>query len=227
MIFVLDHDSSVRAALRSVLEEAGHLVEDYPGGEAFLAAYRPGRGCCLLVDAAMPGMDGFEVLRRLREAGPGNAGLGEAGHRLPAIMITGYSDVAMAVRAMKAGALDSVEKPVSTPDLLAGIGRVLDQSRDAGMRLAWHTAAAGRIASLTARQRDVMTMVLAGHLSKNIAADLGISQRTVENHRASVMRKTGTRSLPALGRLALAAESDRLDRQTVPGAGTGARLAPG
>jgi len=157
------------------------------------------------VDAAMPGMDGFELLRRLDEDG----------HRLPAIMVTGHGDVAMAVRAMKGGALDFIEKPVSAPDLLAGVGRALDQSHDAGTRAAWHAAAAGSIAALTRRQRDVMAMVLAGHPSKNIAADLGISQRTVENHRAAIMHKTGTKSLPELARLALAVETARPGRQAL------------
>jgi len=195
VIFVVDDDNGIRAAFRSVLEEAGHRVEDYPGGEAFLAAYRPGQEGCLLVDAAMPGMDGLEVLQRLAEAG----------HSLPAIVITGHGDVGMAVAAMKAGALDFIEKPVSVPDLLAEVVRALGQSHDTGTRSAWQAAAAGSIAGLTVRQRDVMAMVLAGHPSKNIAADLGISQRTVENHRASIMHKTGAKSLPALARLAMAA----------------------
>jgi len=200
LVFVVDDDGGIRAALRTVLEEDGCRVEDYPGGEAFLAALgagRPGRDGCLLVDASMPGMDGLDLLRRLDEAG----------HRLPAIMITGHGDVPTAVRAMKAGAVDFIEKPVRAPELLASIARALDRSRGDGARSAWHAAAAGSIAGLTQRQRDVMGMVLAGHPSKNIAADLGISQRTVENHRASIMRKTGTRSLPALARLALAAAS--------------------
>ncbi len=197
VVFVVDDDGNVRAMLRTVLEQDGYLVEDYPDGEAFLAAYRPGREGCLLVDAAMPGMDGLEVLQRLNAAG----------HRLPAIVVTGSGDVTMAVGAMKAGALDFIEKPVSMPDLLAGVGRALNQSRAAEERSAWQRAAAGSIAGLTPRQRDVMAMMLAGHPSKNIAADLGISQRTVENHRASIMRKTGVKSLPALARLALAAAS--------------------
>jgi len=204
VVFVVDDDGGIRTVIRALLEEHGLAVEDFADGEAFLAAYQSGREDCLLVDAAMPGIDGVEVLRRL----------GEAGHRLPAIVITGHGDVSMAVRAMKGGALDFIEKPVRAPDLLAGIARALDLSRDAGKRSAWHVAAADSIASLTPRQRDIMALVLSGHPSKNIAADLGISQRTVENHRASIMRRTGSRSLPALARLALTAVSDG----TEPGA---------
>ena len=113
-------------------------------------------------------------------------------------------------------------------DLLAGVARALDQSHDAGTRSAWRAAAAGSIAALTARQRDVMAdvmaMVLAGHPSKNMAADLGISQRTVENHRASIMRKTGAKSLPALARLALAAMSSADGGLGGPDAANGAAL---
>jgi two-component system CheB/CheR fusion protein len=198
VIFVVDDDRSVRAALRTVLEDDGRLVEDYAGSAAFLAAFgagRPGRNACLLVDAEMPGINGLELLEQLAATG----------HALPVIVITGHGDVAMAVRAMKAGALDFIEKPVRAPELLASVAHALDHSRDADAQAARHATAAASIASLTPRQRDVMAMVLAGHPSKNIAADLGISQRTVENHRASIMRKTGARSLPALARLALAA----------------------
>ena len=195
VVFVVDDDSNIRAMLRAVLENDGHRVEDFGSGDAFLAAFRPDREGCLVVDAAMPGLGGLDVLQRLNAAG----------HRLPAIVVTGHGDVAMAVDAMKAGAVDFIEKPMSMPDLLAGVGRALDQARDAGARATRHAVAARSIAALTPRQRDVMAMMLAGHPSKNIATDLGISQRTVENHRASIMHKTGARSMPALARLALAA----------------------
>ena len=200
LIHVVDDDACVREVIRRTLEHNGHAVEDYPSGQAFLAAYhlsRPGREECLLIDAAMPGMDGLEVLRRLDADG----------HRMPTIMITGYSDVPTAVHAMKAGVLDFVEKPLSAPELLDGVARALDQSRDAAKRSAWQTAAADSVAMLTQRQRDVMTRILAGQLNKNIAADLGISQRTVETHRSTIMRKMGVKSLAALTRLALAASS--------------------
>jgi two-component system CheB/CheR fusion protein len=111
----------------------------------------------------------------------------------------------MAVQAMKAGALDLIEKPVSREELLASVELALELSRDAAKLSARREDAADHVASLTSRQREIMEMVLAGHPSKNIAADLGISQRTVENHRAAIMKKTGSKCLPALARLALAA----------------------
>jgi two-component system CheB/CheR fusion protein len=115
--------------------------------------------------------------------------------------------VAMAIRALKAGASDFIEKPVSRTCLLASVVHTLEGAQDAAKLLARRDAAAAHLAGLTPRQREIMTLVLAGHPSKNIAADLGISQRTVESHRASIMHKTGTTSLPALARLALAANS--------------------
>jgi two-component system CheB/CheR fusion protein len=194
-IFVVDDDSNICEAIRAVLEEDGRTVETFATCEAFLEAWRPGHGACLLIDAYLPGMTGLELLRRLHDTG----------HRLPAIMITGNSDVPMAVQAMKAGACDFIEKPIGGGELLQSIDRALEQSRDANKLFAWRENAANHIADLTPRQRQIMAMVLAGHPSKNIATDLGISQRTVESHRASIMKRTGSKSLPALARLALAA----------------------
>ncbi len=199
-IYIVDDDLNIRTALRAVLESEGFMVEDYASCKAFLDAYRPGRDACLLLDAYLPGMSGLELLDRLH-------GLSDS---LPTIMITGSSDVSMAVRAMKAGAYDFIEKPVSNDALLAGVSRALELSRDRIKLAERRNNAASTISKLTRRQREIMDMVLAGHPSKNIAADLGISQRTVENHRATIMKKTGTKSLPALARLALiAARSDQ------------------
>ena len=195
IVYVVDDDEQVRAGIRSVLEDDGRKVEDFADGEAFFAAYHPGRQACLLIDAYLPGMSGLELLRRLRDAGD----------TLPAIMITGSSDVPIAVEAMKAGASDFIEKPMGHAELLASVERALERSRDAGKLVAWRQDAAGHLARLTKRQREIMDRVLAGHPSKNIAADLGVSQRTVENHRAAIMKKTGAKSLPALARLAVAA----------------------
>jgi two-component system, chemotaxis family, CheB/CheR fusion protein len=195
IVYVVDDDRLIREAIQGVLEDDGRTVEAYESSEAFLAAYRPGGEACLLIDAYLPGMNGVELLRQLATAG----------HRLPSIMITGNSDVPMAVQAMKAGALDFIEKPIGSDDLLANVARALELSRDSSKLSAWRASAANHVAGLTPRQHQIMDLVLAGHPSKNIAADLGISQRTVENHRASIMKKTGTKSLPALARLALAA----------------------
>jgi two-component system CheB/CheR fusion protein len=185
----------VRDAIGAVIAADGGTPATFASGEAFLAAYRPGRGDCLLIDAYLPGMNGIALLTHLRDTG----------HLLPVIMITGNSDVAMAVQAMKAGAADFIEKPVGADDLLASIHRALDLSHDSEKVVAWQADAATQLSALTPRQRQIMHLVLAGHPSKNIAADLAVSQRTVENHRASIMKKTGCASLPALARLALAA----------------------
>ena len=205
VVHVVDDDGAVRHAIRAVLEAAGASVEEFATAEAFLADHRPGGGC-LLVDAYMPGMSGLALLERLQADGCA----------LPAIMITGNSDVPVAVAAMKAGALDFIEKPIDAADLVARIARAIEHARDATKLSEWREGAARSIAGLTARQREIMDLVLAGHPSKNIAADLAISQRTVENHRASIMRKTGAGSLPALARLALAAGGS--DRGDDPGA---------
>ncbi|MGA3000307.1 MAG: chemotaxis protein CheB [Acetobacteraceae bacterium] len=196
IVYIVDDDGNLREGIRDLLEEAGHAVEDYASCEAFLEAWHPGRDCCLIVDAYLPGMSGLDLLKQLKDAG----------HLPPAIMITGDGDVPIAVQAMKAGASDFIEKPVGHEELAASVARALEQGRDAGRRTAWQADAAGHVAGLTTRQHQIMDLVLAGHPSKNIAADLGISQRTVENHRASIMKKTGSKSLPALARLAVAAE---------------------
>jgi two-component system, chemotaxis family, CheB/CheR fusion protein len=194
-VFVVDDDRAVREAMRDLLQQDGRTVELYASSEAFLEAYHPGREGCLLVDARMPGMGGLQLLRRLKSEGT----------RLAAIMITGQGDVPMAVEAMQAGAADFIEKPIGRGELFASIERALESTGNSAKLSALREAAATRLAGLTARQRQIMELVLAGHPSKNIAADLRISQRTVENHRAAVMKKTGSHSLSALIRLVLAA----------------------
>jgi two-component system CheB/CheR fusion protein len=194
-IFVVDDDPTLCATMLELLALEGRPAEAYSSCEAFLEAYRPSQKGCLLVDVQMHGMGGLALLERLKSEGCD----------LPTIMITGYGDVPMAVRAMKAGAVDFIEKPIDPDELIASIEGALGRTQEAGKHSAWRAAAAKCIADLTPRERMVMDMVLAGHPSKNIAADLKISQRTVENHRASIMKKTGSKSIPALIRLALAA----------------------
>ena len=195
-IYLVDDDDQVRGAIRAVLEDAGRVVETFSSCEAFLALFQPETDARLLIDAYLPGMSGLELLQKLRADG----------RALPAIMITGDSDVSMAVKAVKAGASDFIEKPVNREDLIASIDRTLQQSGDSTKSSQWRDEAVAHLSGLTLRQREVMDRVLAGHPNKNIAADLGISQRTVENHRASIMKRTGSKSLPALARLALIAE---------------------
>ncbi len=194
-VFVVDDDRAVREAMGDLLRESGYAVELFADGPAFLHACRHGRKGCLLVDVLMPGMGGVELVEHLKAEG----------HDLPAIMITGSGAVPMAVQAMKAGAVDFIEKPVGNEELLASVKRALDQQHDSTALSVRRETAARSVAALTTRQRQILDLVLAGYPSKNIAADLGISQRTIDNHRAAIMRKTGSRSLPALVRTALAA----------------------
>jgi two-component system CheB/CheR fusion protein len=196
VVYIVDDDRYIRAEIRQCLEDDGRIVEDFESCEAFLEAYQQGREACLLVDAYLPGMKGLDLLKLLHARGD----------RLPAIMITGNSDVRVAVQAMKEGASDFIEKPIGNNELLESVGRAFEQSMNSQKLFAWRQAAASHISGLTPRQHQIMNLVLAGCPSKIIAADLGISQRTVENHRALIMKKTGSKSLPALTRLALAAQ---------------------
>ena len=193
--YIVDDDPEIRATLREVLESHGRIALDFGSAEDFLASYRPGGVGCLLVDAHMPGMSGVGLLGELRARSD----------HLPFILMTGDGDVALAVEAMRKGACEFIEKPVGRVDLLACIDRAIDQSLDISIADAAHADAAARIAGLTVRQRQVMSMVLAGHPSKNIAADLGVSQRTVENHRAEIMHRMCVKSLPELARIVVMA----------------------
>jgi two-component system CheB/CheR fusion protein len=197
-VFIVDDDPFVRGALREVLEEDGQTVHDFASCEAFLQSYERREEACLIIDGYLPGMNGLDLLEALRAAGD----------RTPAIMITGNSDAPMVVQAMKAGAWDFIEKPISRDELLFAVEQALEQARDSTTASARRIAATRKISDLTARQRQIMALVLEGHPSKNIAADLAISQRTVENHRAAIMRRLGAKSLPALARIALTAAQD-------------------
>lgn len=194
--YVVDDDPHVRTAIRDLLAGHGLAVQDFDSAEAFLAAYKPGGTGCLLVDAHLPGMSGVALLAQLRTGGD----------HFPVIFLTGDGDVGLAVQAMRAGACEFIEKPVGQADLLASIARATDQSHDSRVVDAAHADALARIANLTTRQKLVMDMVLAGHPSKNIAADLGISQRTVENHRAEIMLRMSAKSIPELARIVLLAQ---------------------
>jgi two-component system CheB/CheR fusion protein len=193
-VFVVDDDAMVREAIGETLLKHGHAVQLSPSSEAFLEIYRPDQAGCVVVDGRLPGMSGLALIDWLKKDGA----------HLPAIMITGYGDIPMAVAAMKAGAVDFLEKPVRNSELLASIDRALARASSSNPSPS-KDAATARIAALTIRQRQVMDQVVAGHANKEIAARLGISQRTVENHRAVVMKRTGTKSLPDLIRLVMQA----------------------
>jgi two-component system CheB/CheR fusion protein len=193
-IFVVDDDSSVREAMRELLEEEGWSVEVYSSGEEFLGAYRPGREGCLVVNARMPRMSGLELLERVNteRGGP------------PVIMIADRADIRLAVRAIKAGAMAFLEKPVQYDELIGNVERALELTRNSATLSSLRETAARRIAGLTSRERQVVKMVVEGNPNKQIAYVLGISQRTVETHRATAMKKIGARSLSELIHLTIA-----------------------
>jgi FixJ family two-component response regulator len=194
-IYVIDDDKSVREGLGQLLQCHGHLVELFESCEQFMAFGDLDRNGCILIDVMLPGLNGVELLKHLEACG----------EHIPAVMITGSSDVSLAVQAMKAGATDFIEKPMGANDLLKIISRVLQKNQDDVAILAERDDARTRLERLSARERQIMDAVLDGHPNKNIAFELGISQRTVEVHRANIMRKLGVRSLPALLRLAMSA----------------------
>ena len=197
IIYIVDDDEPIRTIMHDSLTLAGNTVEAYESAESFLAGFQSGQEACLVVDAGLPGMSGTDLIIKLKAAG----------QTMPCIMVTGNSDVHMAVQSMKSGAIDFIEKPFTQAELLTAVTHALELAHDDKKHTSRRVDAQRQMADLTPRQREIMDMVLAGHPSKNIAADLGISQRTVENHRASIMKRTGTKSLPALARLAIVAQS--------------------
>ncbi len=194
-VYVVDDDAAIRDALRLLLKSSGMRVETCASAEEFLGACRPPLSGCLLVDVRMPGMSGLE----LQEA------LATHGVRLPVIVITGHGDVAMAVRAMKAGAVDFIEKPFDNAALLECLRNALARAANAHQHEMKSAEVAAHLALLTQREREVMQLLIAGKSNKVIAADLAISARTVEVHRARIMEKLKARSLADVVRIALAA----------------------
>ncbi|MGE4063147.1 MAG: response regulator FixJ [Rhodospirillaceae bacterium] len=195
-VFVVDDDAAVRDSLSALLEADGFTVETFDSAKSFLGGYKPKEACCVIADIRMPDMDGLQLQEEIIHRGLG----------LPVIIITGHGDVPLAVRAMKAGAVDFIEKPFDDEVLRASIERGIAQNR----RTRGETAAAQevetRIAQLTAREREVMEHLVAGRPNKVIAHRMDISPRTVEVHRGRVMEKMQARSLSDLVRMALAAK---------------------
>jgi two-component system response regulator FixJ len=196
VIHLIDDDDSVRQSLAFSLTTAGLAVRTYESAVAFLEALPGVQPGCVVTDVRMPGIDGLELQRRLREMAV----------NLPVIVITGHGDVRLAVEAMKAGAVDFIEKPFDDDDLLAAIHSAIKHYDKAGERELLAAQTRARLASLSGREREVLQGLLAGHPNKTIAYNLKISARTVEVHRANVMTKMGAGSLSDLVRMALIAD---------------------
>ena len=194
-VLIVDDDAAIRDSVRALLESAGLSVEDFASAAEFLSSYTHLAGDCLVADIRMPDMDGLELQEELvRRA-----------IDLPVIIVTGHGDVPRAVRAMKAGAVDFIEKPFDDEQFLASVHRAGALAHEARERLGLAREAIERIANLTARERQVLAHLVAGRANKVIAYELEISPRTVEIHRARLMDKMRARSLADLVRLALAA----------------------
>ncbi len=195
-VFIVDDDEAVRDALSMLLDTIGQAYELYSSAPEFLESYDEGKGGCLVLDIRMPRMSGLELQAKLNEKKA----------MLPIIFITGHGDIAMAVEAMRRGALDFIRKPFREQDLLDSINEALDI--DAGKRKKGldRQQLLDKIASLSEREREVFHRVAHGEMNKVIAFDLGISQRTVEAHRSQVMKKLGVRTLAQLIRIKIEAE---------------------
>lgn len=195
IVHLVDDDEAIRRSAGFLLKTSGFHVVTYASGDDFLKIARNAASGCVLLDIRMPGLDGLDVQQAMN-----NRGIG-----LPVVMLTGHGDVGLAVRAMKAGAVDFLEKPFEKAALLAAVEKAFERI-DAGDRLQLSAAdAVVQLAALTARERDVVAGLVKGHPNKTIAYDLGISPRTIEIHRANLMRKLGASSLSDVLQIAFAA----------------------
>jgi two-component system response regulator FixJ len=194
IVYVVDDDKEVRQSTRALLESAGFTVRDFSSAETLLAENLSDGGC-LIADICMPGMDGLELQEEIVRRGID----------LPVVFMTGHGDVPLAVRAMRAGALEFIEKPFDDDALIATVTRALALDRHADQKAAEAKAARELLALLTPRERHVLARILAGRSNKVSAYELGISPRTIEVHRARIMDKTKARSLSGLVRIALVA----------------------
>ena len=198
VVHVIDDDADVRQSLAFLLSTAGIAVRVHESAIAFLQALPTIEGGCIVTDVRMPGMDGIALQRRLKADKNG----------IPVIVMTGHGDIALAVEAMKAGAVDFIEKPFDDDVLIAAIKTALSRGRESSQRRAAQSAVRDRLKLLSERERQVLDGLVAGKPNKLIAHDLGISPRTVEIYRANVMTKMQADSLSALVRMALQEGAD-------------------
>jgi two-component system response regulator FixJ len=192
-VYIVDDDEAVRDSLRLLLKSVGLSASALPTAQAFLASYSPHQSGCLVLDVRMPGMSGLDLQQQLNIRGA----------IIPVIFITGHGDIPMAVEAMQQGAFDFLQKPFRDQDLIDRIQRALakDQTNRAELKERGRTRE--RLESLTPREREVLTLVTSGKANKVMAGDLGVSQRTVEIHRARVMEKMAATSLAQLVRMVM------------------------
>ncbi len=195
LVHLVDDDEAIRRSASFMLRTGGLVVKTYASGLELLTVGKGLEPGCILLDVRMPGMDGLEVQKALQDEGI----------LLPVIVMTGHGDVAVAVQAMKAGAIDFIEKPFEKAMLLDALEEGFAQIAQAGTRAARGDEARAKLDVLTPRERDVLEGLVRGHPNKTIAYDLGISPRTVEIHRANVMSKLGVASLSEALRIAFAA----------------------
>ena len=211
VVYVIDDDEAVRDSLRFLLNTAGLVAQTYESATSFLNHLPRVKAGCIVTDVRMPGLSGLDLLRRLKE-------LHSA---VPVIVITGHGDVPLAVEAMKSGAADFLEKPFNDEALLAAVNVALRDQGASAKRDADRVGVTDRLATLTARERQVLEGLVAGHPNKTIAFDHGISPRTVEIYRANVMSKMQAASLSDLVRMALIAgmldEAPRAEPPKSPG----------
>ena len=196
LVHVVDDDEAVRRSVSFALKTSGMQVRVYDSGSALLKAAPALEPGCILLDIRMPGMDGLEVQEALKAKGV----------TLPVIIMTGHGDVSLAVRAMKAGAIDFIEKPFEKAVLLAAIEQGTDRLERSSANSRKTNQAAVKLRLLSSREREVLDGLAKGLPNKSIAYDLGISPRTVEIHRANLMSKLGVKSLSEALRIAFAAE---------------------
>jgi FixJ family two-component response regulator len=197
-VFIVDDDAAVRDSIQELVESVGLRAESHSSGQAFLASYQPQRSGCLVLDVRMAGMSGLVLQEKLNELGA----------RIPVIIITGHGDVPMAVHALKAGAVDFVQKPYRHQLLLDSINNALTMDTIARRSLDESQNHDQQLATLTKREQEVLDKLLAGNISKQIARVLGISTRTVEAHRQNLLRKLGVGSVKELMLHPIARERD-------------------